>query len=57
MAKKERKDQHKDKAAVKLGHKGGLKGGPARAQRLTPSERRAIAEKGGIARQHGHGHQ
>jgi hypothetical protein len=32
------------------GRKGGKKGGPARAQRLTPSERSAIAKKAARAR-------
>ena len=32
--------------AKAMGHKGGLKGGPARAKRLTPEERRNIALKG-----------
>jgi len=33
----------RDPAAVALGRKGGLKGGKARAAKLTPAERRAIA--------------
>jgi hypothetical protein len=32
------------------GHKGGLKGGKARAEKLTPSERSAIARKAAQAR-------
>jgi hypothetical protein len=40
----------KDPAAVKLGHKGGLKGGDARAAALTKKQRTAIATKGGKAR-------
>jgi hypothetical protein len=32
------------------GRKGGKKGGPARAQKLTPSERSAIAKKAARAR-------
>jgi hypothetical protein len=32
-------------AAVALGRMGGLKGGKARAERLTPEERSAIAKK------------
>jgi hypothetical protein len=39
------------KAAKKLGHLGGLKGGPARARALSKSQRSAIARKGGKARQ------
>jgi len=35
--------------AVKLGSKGGVKGGPARAAVLTPQERSAIASKGAKA--------
>lgn len=38
-------DAGKDPAAVALGRKGGLKGGKARAQALTPAKRRAIAKK------------
>jgi hypothetical protein len=44
MAKK--KNPH----AVALGRKGGLKGGPARAAKLTPEERRASAKKAAQAR-------
>jgi hypothetical protein len=36
-------DQHKDQAAVSLGRKGGLKGGKARADSLTPEQRKKIA--------------
>lgn len=35
----------KDPAAVSLGRKGGIKGGPARARSLTQEERRAISQK------------
>lgn len=35
----------KDPAAVSLGRRGGLKGGVARAQALTPSERQQIARR------------
>lgn len=35
----------KNPAAVALGRMGGLKGGPARAKRLSRSERRRIAKK------------
>lgn len=40
----------KDSAAVTLGRKGGLKGGPARAARLTPEQRSASASKAVRAR-------
>ncbi len=36
-------DPNKDQAAVTLGRKGGLKGGRARADSLTPEERQKIA--------------
>lgn len=36
--------------AAKLGHLGGVKGGPARAKKLTSAERSAIAAKGGKAK-------
>lgn len=35
----------RDAAAVALGRRGGLKGGRARAERLSPERRREIAEK------------
>jgi hypothetical protein len=37
-------------AAAALGRKGGLKGGKARAKKLTEEERIAIARKGAVAR-------
>jgi len=37
-------DEGKDPAAVALGRKGGLKGGRARADSLTPAERKKIAQ-------------
>lgn len=40
----------KDPAAVALGRKGGLKGGPARAAKMTPEQRRESARKAVIAR-------
>lgn len=43
-------DAGKDPAAVSLGRKGGLKGGKARAAKLTPEERSAIARKAARAR-------
>jgi hypothetical protein len=39
-----------DPAAVELGRRGGLKGGCARAEKLTPVERSAIARKVAQAR-------
>jgi hypothetical protein len=38
-------DPDKDPAAVALGRKGGLKGGRARAESLTPAERKKIAQE------------
>jgi hypothetical protein len=43
-------DDGKDPAAVALGRKGGLKGGRARADSLTPEQRSAIARKAAEAR-------
>ena len=40
----------KDSEAVILGRKGGLKGGAARAARLSPDERRSIAQRAAMAR-------
>jgi len=40
----------RDPAAVALGRKGGLKGGPARADKLTPNQRSEIARKAATAR-------
>jgi hypothetical protein len=41
---------HKNPAAVALGRLGGLKGGKARAKRLTPEQRKGIATKAAKAR-------
>jgi hypothetical protein len=38
-------DEDKDPAAVALGRKGGLKGGRARADSLTPEQRKKISQK------------
>jgi hypothetical protein len=38
-------DDGKDPAAVALGRKGGLKGGKARAAKLTPEQRSEIARR------------
>jgi hypothetical protein len=43
-------DAGKDPAAVALGRKGGLKGGKARAERMTPEERSESARKAAQAR-------
>lgn len=43
-------DDGKDPAAVALGRKGGLKGGKARAAKMTPEERKASAQKAAAAR-------
>lgn len=42
--------REKDPAAVALGRKGGLKGGKARAEKMTPEERSAAAKKAVQAR-------
>ena len=42
----------KDPHAVALGHKGGLKGGKARAAKLTPEKRKEIARRAAQARWH-----
>ena len=44
------RDDGKDPAAVSLGRKGGLKGGAARAAKLTPEERSAISKKAALTR-------
>ena len=43
-------DAGKDPAAVALGRRGGLKGGRARAESLTPEQRREAAKKAAAAR-------
>lgn len=43
-------DPRKNPVAVELGRRGGLKGGRARAEQLTPEQRRAIALKAAQAR-------
>ncbi len=43
-------DDGKDAAAVALGRKGGLKGGKARAEKLTSKKRSEIAKKAAKAR-------
>ena len=43
-------EPEKDPAAVALGRRGGLKGGKARAAKLTPDERREAARRAARAR-------
>lgn len=43
-------DDGKDPAAVALGRRGGLKGGRARAAKLTPEERSENARRAAVAR-------
>jgi hypothetical protein len=43
-------DAGKDPAAVALGRKGGLKGGKARAAKMTPEQRSESAKKAAAAR-------
>lgn len=43
-------DDGKDPAAVALGRKGGLKGGRARANKLSVAKKKAIAKKAALAR-------
>jgi hypothetical protein len=43
-------DDGKDPAAVALGRKGGLKGGKARAEKLSAKQRSAIAKKAAKSR-------
>jgi hypothetical protein len=46
----EEKPAEKDPAAVALGRRGGLKGGKARAEKMTPEQRAEIARKAAQAR-------
>lgn len=43
-------DDEKNPAAVELGRKGGLKGGKARAEKLTSDQRSEIARNAALAR-------
>ena len=43
-------EPEKNAAAVELGRRGGLKGGKARAEKLTPEQRQEIARKAAKAR-------
>lgn len=44
------KPKPKDPLAVELGRRGGLKGGKARAEKLSDTKRKAIAKKAALAR-------
>lgn len=44
------RERQKDPAAVELGRRGGLKGGKARAEKLTSEKRKQIARKAAKAR-------
>jgi hypothetical protein len=46
----DRVDDGKDAAASELGRSGGLKGGTARAQKLTPARRQEIARAAAVRR-------
>jgi len=46
----EQPDDGKNPAAVELGRKGGLKGGRARAERMTPEQRSEAAKRAAAAR-------
>jgi len=48
--KPEPEQPEKNAAAVELGRKGGIKGGKARAEKLTPEQRSEIAKKAAAAR-------
>ena len=50
MPKEEPPDPSKNATAVTLGRLGGLKGGNARAESMTPAKRKAIAKKAAKAR-------
>lgn len=46
----EEEKPQKNQAAVELGRLGGLKGGKARSEKLTPEKRKEIAQKAAMAR-------
>lgn len=46
----DRAEDDRDEAAVELGRRGGLKGGKARAQKLSAAKRKEIARKAARAR-------
>ncbi len=43
-------DEGKDPAAVESGRRGGMRGGKARAEKLTPAQRSEIAKKAAASR-------
>jgi hypothetical protein len=45
-------ESEKNPAAVELGRKGGLKGGKARAERMTPEQRSEAAKRAAAGRWH-----
>lgn len=45
-----KKRKRKNPAAVMLGRRGGLKGGKARAEKLSPDQRKEIARAAAVAR-------
>lgn len=45
-----RREQEKNPAAVVLGRLGGKKGGPSRAEKLSPERRREIAQYAALIR-------
>lgn len=47
---KEQEQPQKNQAAIELGRLGGLKGGKARAEKLTPERKKEIAQKAAKAR-------
>lgn len=50
VKKTERPERVKNRAAVALGRLGGRKGGPARAQKLSPEQRSEIARNAALSR-------
>ena len=50
ITKEDSKNPTKNPAAVELGRLGGLKGGKARAKKLSPQRRKAIAKKAAAKR-------
>ncbi len=50
IGEKPQEDTTKNPAAVELGRKGGLKGGKARAAKLTPEQRSEIAKRAAAKR-------
>jgi hypothetical protein len=50
QAPEEKPEREKNPAAVALGRLGGLKGGKARAEKLSPAQRQVMAKKAAAAR-------